>query len=94
MKVRVQYTGQLRTDIGRSEEEVELPDGSTLASLLDHLAAQLRNDARKHFVTANGAAQQGLLVVVNDEAKSFRDAVATVLPPDAVVVFLPPIAGG
>jgi molybdopterin converting factor small subunit len=94
MKIRVQYTGQLRTAIGRSEDVVELPTASTLASLLSHLAGQHGNDARTHFVTGNDEARQCLLLVVNDEAKSPSDAATTVLQPDSIVVLLPPIAGG
>jgi molybdopterin converting factor small subunit len=94
MKIRVQYTGQLRTAIGRSEDVVELPVASTLASLLGHLAERHRSDARSHFVTECGEARQCLLLVVNDEAKSPGDAATSVLQPDSIVVLLPPIAGG
>ncbi|HEY2414252.1 MAG TPA: MoaD/ThiS family protein [Pirellulaceae bacterium] len=94
MKVRVQYTGQLRTAIGRSEDEVELPPASTLACLLGHLADQHGADARTHFITPSGKPRQSLLLVVNNEAKSPSDAATTVLQPDSLVVLLPPIAGG
>jgi molybdopterin converting factor small subunit len=94
MKIRVQYTGQLRTAIGHSEDVVELPAASTLAGLLSHLAGQHNSDARTHFVTESGKARQSLLLVLNDEAKSPSDAATTVLQPDSVVVLLPPIAGG
>jgi molybdopterin converting factor small subunit len=94
MKIRVQYTGQLRMAIGRSEDVVELPTTSTLASLLSHLGGQHGGDARTHFITAGGEPRQSLLVVVNNEAKSPSDAATTVLQPDSLVVLLPPIAGG
>lgn len=94
MKVRVQYTGQLRTAIGRSEDVVELPHASTLAALLGRLAEHHGSDARTHFVTASGEARQSLLLVVNDEVKSHGEAAMTVLQADSLVVLLPPIAGG
>jgi molybdopterin converting factor small subunit len=94
MRIRVQYTGQLRATIGRSEDVVELPHASTLAALLGHLAEQHDSDARTHFVTPSGEARQSLLLVVNDEAMSHSDAAMTVLQPDSLVVLLPPIAGG
>jgi molybdopterin converting factor small subunit len=94
MKVRVQYTGPLRTAIGRSEDVVDLPAASTLASLLSHLGGQHADDARSHFITAAGEPRQSLLLVVNNEAKSPSDAATTILQPDSLVVLLPPIAGG
>ena len=94
MKIRVQYTGQLRTAIGRGEDLVELPHASSLACLLGHLADQHGAEARTHFVTESGEARQSLLLVVNDQAKSPGEAATTVLEADSVVVLLPPIAGG
>jgi molybdopterin converting factor small subunit len=94
MKIRVQYTGQLRTAIGRSEDMVELPPASTLAFLLSHLAEQHGDHARAHFATGNGEARQSLLLVVNDKAQSPAEAATTVLEADSIVVLLPPIAGG
>lgn len=94
MKLRVQYTAQLRTAIGRPEEEIELPDGSSLAVLLDHLAARLDEGAAAHLRTASGQFARNLLVVVNDAPAMSHDASATVLKAGDVVLLLPPIAGG
>lgn len=93
MKLRVQYMAQLRTAVGRSEEAVELSEGTRLSELLAHLAA-IHNEARSHFVTETGHARPSLLIVVNESAVSARDAASTVLQPNAVVTLLPPIAGG
>ena len=94
MKLRVQYTAQLRSLIGRLEEEVELPEGSSLAALLDHLAVRLGEGPAVHLRTAGGQIARNLLVVVNDSAKSAHEASATMLQPGDVVLLLPPIAGG
>ena len=72
MKVRVQYTAQLRTAIGRSEEEAELPDGSTLTELLGHLAARHNHAASNYLLTPTGQAQKSLLVVVTQSSLSNR----------------------
>ena len=94
MRIRVQYTGQLRTAVGRSEDAIELPPASTLSCLLSHLAEYHGGDAQTHFVSPTGEARQSLLLVVNDQAKSPGEAATTVLEADSVVVLLPPIAGG
>ena len=94
MKVRVQYTAQLRTALGCGEEEVELPEGSTLAGLVQNLAERNGSGARFHLTAVNGDVLTSMLMVVNDEAKTARDAEATVLSAGDVIVLLPPIAGG
>lgn len=94
MKLRVQYTAQLRTAIGRPEEEVELPEGSRLSELLDHLVIRLGEGAATHLVTTSGEVRRSLLVVVNDSASPACEAAATVLRPGDVILLLPPIAGG
>jgi molybdopterin converting factor small subunit len=94
MKLRVQYMAQLRTVVGRCEESIELPDGSSLAALFSHLAAAHGGRSEPHLLAANGQAQSGLLVVVNGTAKPVREADVTVLCAGDVVVLMPPIAGG
>ena len=94
MKLRVQYSAQLRTAAGRPEEEIELPEGSSLAALLGFLAGQLGDGAAPHLVAPGGEAPRNLLVVVNGSAASAHEAAATVLRAGDVVLLLPPIAGG
>lgn len=94
MKVRVQYTAQLRTAIGRSEEDAELPDGSTLTALLGHLAQRHNHVASHHLLTSTGRAQISLLVVVNDSAVAAHQLDSILLRAGDVVALLPPIAGG
>jgi molybdopterin converting factor small subunit len=94
MKLRVQYSAQLRAAIGRPEEEVELPEGSRLAELLAHLVLRLEEGAAAHLVTSSGEVRRSLLVVVNDSASPACEAAATVLRPGDVVLLMPPIAGG
>ncbi len=93
MKLRVQYMAQLRTAVGQAEEVVELPNGNSLAELLNQLA-NTHSAARSHFVTETGHARPSLLIVVNNSAVSAREAATTALHSDDVVTLLPPIAGG
>lgn len=93
MKVRVQYTAQLRTAVGRTADEVDLPNGSSLAVLVRHLAEKL-DGAGPHLMSADGQIHRSLLVVVNDSAVTARDSATAALRDGDVVMLLPPIAGG
>jgi molybdopterin converting factor small subunit len=94
MNVRVQYTAQLRTAIGRGEEEVALAEGSSLADLLAHLAGLHGEQVRPHLLGDDGQPRASLLVVRNGEAISAREAAMARLQPNDVVTLMPPIAGG
>lgn len=94
MKVQVRYTAQLRAVVGRSDEEVELPEGVTLRELLVHLARRSDREAASHLVTEAEQVRPSLLVVVNDAAAPAGVAAATTLQAGDVVTLMPPIAGG
>lgn len=94
MRLRVQYTAQLRSVVGREEEEVDLPEGSNLEELLQHVARRLRREAASHLLTSQGDLQPSLMVVLNNGAISPRDAGAVSINAGDVVTLMPPIAGG
>ncbi len=93
MIVKVTFAAQLRTAIGRSEEELELPPGSKLATLFEYLASRY-DDAAPHLLAAGGQPHRSLLIVVNDSAVPAHAAWELPLCPGDVVALLPPIAGG
>lgn len=92
--LRVQYTGQLRTVAGCGEEQIELPDGSSVADLLTHLAGTVRREAAPYLLTAAGQLQPSLLVAVNNGAVTTSDAGNVRVQPGDVVTLMPPIGGG
>jgi molybdopterin converting factor small subunit len=94
MRLRVQYTAQLRAVVGRSEEDIELPEGINLAELLVHLASEVRREAAPFLLTAGGELQPSLLVAVNQGAVSTCNARTLLINPGDVVTLLTPIAGG
>lgn len=93
MRLRIQYTAQLRNAAGCAEEDVELPDGCSLAALLAHLAGRSQEIGR-HLLTDSGQAQPSLLVAINGSAMPALTAAATRVNCGDVVTLLPPIAGG
>jgi molybdopterin converting factor small subunit len=94
MKLRVQFTGQLRTAFGRSELDVELPDQANLAQLLERLAAECDRTVRAHLVTDAGRPRPSLLIAINGAAVAAAAASSTILHSGDEVTLLPPVAGG
>lgn len=94
MRFRVQYTAQLRTVVGRAEEEIELPEGCNLAAVLVHVAQQLRREAAPYLLAASGDVQPSLLVAVNHTAVAPSEAGTRTIREGDIVMLMPPIAGG
>lgn len=94
MPIRIQYTAQLRTALGRNGDEVAAADGATLADVLATLAAGDDRRAAPFLLTPSGEVQPSLLLTVNGSAVAPREARGLVLRPNDEVVLLPPIAGG
>lgn len=94
MRLRVQFTAQLRTIAGRAEEVVELPEGSNLEGLLVHVATELCRETAGYLLAPGGGLQSSLIVAVNNRAISTHEARAVSLCGGDVVMLLPPIAGG
>jgi molybdopterin converting factor small subunit len=94
MRLRVQYTAQLRAVIGLAEEEVELPEGTSLGELVVRLAHELHREAAPHLLTAAGDVQPSLLVAVNQQAVSPREARTRRMAAGDTVTLMPPIGGG
>jgi MoaD family protein len=94
MRLRVQYTAQLRTVVGRTEDEVDLPEGSNLAELLLRVASEMCREAAEYLLAPGGELQPSLLVAVNGRAISTRMAGTVPINTGDVVILLPPIAGG
>lgn len=94
MNVILEYTGQLRTVSGRSEESLVLPDGATIAAMAAWLSERCSEAARAHLLTAAGELQPSLLIALNGIAQPARQAARMVLHDGDRVILLPPIAGG
>jgi molybdopterin synthase catalytic subunit len=81
MRARVLFFGLLKDVVGRSSEEVELPDGADLRAVFERYAAlhpRIRDMARSIVVARN---------------HEFAD-LATLVADGDEVAFLPPVSGG
>ena len=81
MRVRVRCFAAVREIVGTGELVVDLPEGSTLAQLVDQVRAQ--------FPRLEGLASS-LLVSVNREYAAFDKGLA----PGDEVALIPPVSGG
>ena len=81
MRVRVRIFGSLRERVGRAEEPLELPAGSTAEAAWEALVRSFPDLAPR---------RASLAVAVNREYAGF----GTVLKEGDEVVFIPPVSGG
>lgn len=94
MRIRVQYTAQLRSVVGRPEDDVDFRDGATLAEFLHHLGTTACRETKEFLLTTEERLQQSMLVAVNSKAIATESAHAITMRSGDVVTLLAPIAGG
>ncbi len=83
MKIKVLYFASIKDRLGKDEEELELKDGETLQSLLNHLKSE--NDVLAKFLEAHS-----FLFAVNEEIANLD----TILKSNDEIAILPPLSGG
>ena len=81
MKIRAQFFAQLRDVTGASEKTIELPDGATVADLVEKLYEQTPalRDWDKNILVGSGV--------------EFVDR-QHLLRPDEEIAIMPPVQGG
>ena len=92
MRVTVEYTAQLKRTAGRTREEIELADGSSLTDLISTIVAQHGGEIGRMLLTSDGSPQSTIVPFVDDRQVKW-DAENT-LPDGAAVTLLAPISGG
>ena len=83
MKLQVRYFASIREQLG-SGEAIELPDGSSLSALRDHLIG--RSPAHAAALARGRALRCALNQTLSDESAVPGDG--------AEVAFFPPVTGG
>lgn len=92
MQVTVQYSGQIQTAVGCTDERLELAEGTTLEALIRTLADRHGNGAANVFIDGTGNAQPTLMLVVNN--RQVPAGTRQELADGDEVVILQPISGG
>lgn len=93
MKLIVDYTGQLASVAGVSEEEVELSGGETLGSVLKNLAETRGEKFRELVFDDEGRIRSTLLVALDGE-QAAGDKENLDLSGVNELMLMTPIAGG
>jgi len=91
MILKVEFAAQLRAVFGAREREVEVPDGATLATLLDRLCSE-SDEAATRLRGDEGELSRSVLVFL-DEAQVLPGS-DPVLVDGGRLLFTTPIAGG
>ncbi|MCP4189724.1 MAG: MoaD/ThiS family protein [Planctomycetaceae bacterium] len=92
MKIKLQYTTQLKVALGLAEEEVTMADGCTLPELFSYLASTHGQPFTEHVLDAQGQLRPAIIVCVNDcQVDLSKEAV---LDDGATVTLLSAISGG
>ena len=92
MKVTLRYTSQLAAAVGRSEESLELPDGTFLIDLLENLADAHGPEFAKFVMSAEGVPVRTLVVAVNGSQVDLKEKIA--LEAGSEVILITPMSGG
>ena len=92
MKITTKYYAFIRERLGRSTEEFELQEGSTIADFLKLLSE--RHGGNLVGVFEGAVLRRGFVVALNGENVEQARWGSTRLKDGDVVVVLPPIAGG
>lgn len=95
MTIRVRTVGLLRSLMRQGEFAVSLPDGATVADLLESLSVTYAGEVAERLnEPARAMAHPSLRVMVNGRDIGVLDDRATVLADGDDVLVLTPIAGG
>ena len=92
MKVRVEYSAQLKRAIGHASEELEIESGTTAQEVLRQIAKREGGDVESFLIREDGRLSPTVLLCVNDEQVLWSAARA--LADRDVVSLTTPIAGG
>lgn len=92
MRVKVSYLSILRDVTNRKDEELEMPDHSTVEDLI-RILMERYGDKLKPFLDPDSEMGQGIILTLNGELLSSSDMKKDI-PPDAeLLVGLPPFGG-
>jgi molybdopterin converting factor small subunit len=91
MQIHIEYGTQVRMTSGKSNEQLEISEGSSVADLLKHLV-ETRSATLGHWLAESGEPRPGLLVFLNDQ--SATDLRTTYLKAGDQVALMTLVSGG
>ena len=95
-KVKIRFFGPVRSLVGKKEQVLEMPPGSTIRELLDKLKKTNKPDFERYVVIQGNTVNPVLLVSLNGESLDELNNIETKLPNESVldVMLVAPIVGG
>ena len=94
IEVRVKLFGFLAQLSERTEVDMQVETGSTVANVIHQLAEQFGPDFRQALLDRHGDLHGGIEVVLNQRQISARRLSKTSLQTDSVLAILPLVGGG
>lgn len=94
MRVNVRYFAEVRELVDLREEVVDLPSGSTVKALLDHLAAKHGEKLKEYLLDEAGNPKPYLQFLIDEKSVSETGGVGTVLKDRCQFAIIPPVGGG
>ncbi len=92
MNVTIEYSAQLKKNVGHASETLELPDGATVQDAVRAIAHREGGAVAEFLLTPEGTLTSSILLCVDDEQVFWTQAAP--LRDGAVVTIATPIAGG
>jgi molybdopterin converting factor small subunit len=94
IEVRIKLFGFLAQLSERTEIDMQVETGSTVADVIHQLARQFGPDFRQALLDWHGDLHGGIEVVLNQHQISARRLSKTSLQTDSILVILPLVGGG
>ena len=93
MKVKIEYSAQMKKSIGHAVEEMDLPESTTVQDLVVKIATREGEPLSSFLLDATGQLGGSILLFLNDEQVLWAGPGAALKDGD-VLTIATPIAGG
>jgi molybdopterin synthase sulfur carrier subunit len=94
LRIKVQYFASVREIVSQREETLEVPEGTSVRTLLELLAAKHGNSLKKYIFDETGAARQHLQFLLDEKRISETGGLSTPLIEGSTLAIIPPVGGG
>ncbi len=94
MKIRVRFFAAVREITGLSAEEVEVPEGYIVETLLQYLISKHGEKLRSYLLDSSGLPKEYLQFLMDGKNVANMQGMKTALYDSCEFVIIPPVGGG
>ncbi len=94
MKITMQYFTIIRDITKQKEEVVEMPAGTSVLKILEHLNEKYGNPFKRIVLSGSKFPGLKLLFLINGQNTETLDSLRTILKNGDVLSIVPPLSGG